>query len=299
MRPSTKVTNAPAVCASRTKNSYFKTSYLPCRAEDPIMKPRTGLEWVTLAIIFTSIWTMYTISSAKIVGPSSLHIRSQPGDAAMVSINTWESLTPKPFFIATAAYHEGELKHIRDAEYKYGLSYIASRSFPSAVVVSETQSAWDTIEALPWEIKLYYTSTYTSKSAKESDSISALVMKIKNSKTSSIDENTMIIKVSGRYQVVRDDLLMTVRNHPEVDMIAKRCDVEWWCGPNEAYTFLFGLKWKYFEEFYTNVSMDILETANVEELIVDYADRKMLNIKWLPRLWVIGNINDRGNVALY
>lgn len=72
--------------------------------------------------------------------------------------------------------------------------------------------------------------------------------------------------------MVRDEVLKTVHDYPDADMVAKTD------GHNQTYTFFFGLKWKYFQDFNRTVSLDTLETTNVERLIFDYAIENDLNI---------------------
>jgi hypothetical protein len=261
--------------------------------------------WATSILLFvfamsSKAWIKGNVDLDNGVGQrrSEAFFSAAARNSIILHRNTWTSQSPEPFFVVTAAYQADFSS--RDPEYAYGLDYVGTRGFSAAIFVSEATTAWGVTETVPWDYKLYYTSPHTSKSAKESDALRALVTQIENSSKASLDENAMVIKLSGRYQVLRDELLMTVRNRPDVDMVAKRCSLNLeWCTGDEVYTFFFGLKWRYFRDFYSTVSMDALESTNVEKLLFEYAREKRLNIVLLPRLWVLGNIDNARNYHLY
>lgn len=183
-------------------------------------------------------------------------------------------------------------KYTRDLEYMHGFAWVRSTGLPSSVVVSENAAAWPVLNSVTWKLKLHYTSTRRGKSAKEVDCIRQLVQAL--ARGSTIANDTMIFKLSGRYHVVRNDVLDLYQHHPEIDMIAKEDRPH-----NQVYTFFFGLKWNYFQDFYMTSSLDELESVNVEKKMFDYAKKKKLVIRLVDRLWVIGNIGNTGLVNVY
>jgi hypothetical protein len=182
------------------------------------------------------------------------------------------------------------LDEVRQLEYIYGLSWIAARRLPAAVVMSETTQPWPEVERLPWKLKLRFTSQHKSKSAKEADSLRELVASLQ--KTNLLSNDTMVYKLSGRYQVVRDEAL-TAAEDPNVDMVCRHGSL------GQTFTFFFGMRWKYFQDFFLAVDLQSLETENVERAISDFAQQAGLRVKVMPRLWVVANIANGGEYAVY
>lgn len=199
---------------------------------------------------------------------------------------------PSPFLVVTAARLPAALglDQIRQEEYAHGLAWVAAKGLPAAIVVSETTEPWDVVDRLSWTLKLAHTSSRKSKSAKEADCLRALVVSITQK---GMSDDVMIFKLSGRYQVVRDDVLLAVRDHPDIDMVCRRDAL------GQIFTFFFGLKWKYFREFYLTADLDLLETRNVEQLLSDYVKVKQLKVWVVPTLWVVANIANGGEYTLY
>eukprot|EP01124_Arcella_intermedia_P028905 TRINITY_DN5990_c0_g1_i2.p4 TRINITY_DN5990_c0_g1~~TRINITY_DN5990_c0_g1_i2.p4 ORF type:complete len:131 (+),score=5.31 TRINITY_DN5990_c0_g1_i2:396-788(+) len=118
-------------------------------------------------------------------------------------------------------------------------------------------------------------------------------------------EALVVFKVSGRYQVVRDDVLEAVQAHPDHD-VWYRAFGSWTHGPTRttpgdsvAMTFFFAMRWRYFRDFYMEVWVPNLGGQGIEEQLPIYCKYKRLRIYHLPYLHVVANINSLGVLEYY
>jgi hypothetical protein len=178
------------------------------------------------------------------------------------------------------------LRRERYIEYSMALHKIFSYSYPIYGVLSEFDSN-DTVDMVPFNkfnfkhveyINLGKTDA-SNKSYSEIQSINELLNVI------DLDDNTFIIKVSGRYLILDDTFINTVISSIDLDVPA----IVKVTNNNHIHTFLFALRYKYFKDFYVNVK-DI--NTSVEYLVYDYLVKnnlleKSININ---RLGILANI---------
>lgn len=196
-------------------------------------------------------------------------------------------------FIATLAQHvENDINyHTREKQYMYALSRIFSYNFPVYGVVSEISGNIDFIPThfYPFSGLLQIPSTkevfgQTTKSQKEFYSIQALLNNI------SLDDNSWIIKVSGRYMIYNDNFINIVKNcNNTIKAVIKKCDND-----TQMYTFLFALRFKYFKDFFTKYTLT--NQFNLEKIILVYIEsifkeKEILNIDQLGVICDIANCN--------
>jgi hypothetical protein len=106
----------------------------------------------------------------------------------------------------------------------------------------------------------------------------------------SFHDEDWILKVSGRYLFVTDDMLQLVKAAPSTcNVIYKRCD------ERQAYTFCFAMRWKWFKSFYSQ-PVERLGSKNVEQFIVEFVQQQGLQETTIhaATLGVYTNINNDG-----
>ena len=134
----------------------------------------------------------------------------------------------------------------------------------------------------------------STKSQKESYSINLLIKDIE------MDDNTFVIKVSGRYVIIKDTFYNTVeslKNNMNVNGVI--CITEG-VFPLQQYTFLYALRWKWFKKFYSE-SISKLEGQCVERFIVEFFEKENIigSIVNVSRLDILTNINSENKFKLY
>jgi hypothetical protein len=111
----------------------------------------------------------------------------------------------------------------------------------------------------------------------------------------SFQDGDWIIKVSGRYLFVSDEVYHAVQSAPSTcNVIYRRCD------DKQAYTFCFAMRWKIFKAFYSQ-PLHHLGSKNVEQFIVDFVEGNGLrdSTVHLSTLGVYTNINNDGTYSTF
>lgn len=220
--------------------------------------------------------------------------------------------------IVTSAYSSAwSNTEERDKEYVLGLSYVFSH-FPRVVGLVSSHEAWPLADLYTWD-QLYYfemSPRWTTKSAQESEGLRWLVSMLESNM--SISDDAVIYKVSGRYQIVRNDFIEAVSMHPNFDVWAKPFG-SWEDnggvhkinpGRNKIFTFFFAMRWKYVRDLYKTVDLYKLSNFDtvpsrgwrgydIESYIMDYVNEKGLRLWEAPYLHVVGNIGNKGFLTYF
>ena len=135
---------------------------------------------------------------------------------------------------------------------------------------------------------------YNTKSQKESYSINLLIKDI------DINDDTFVIKVSGRYVIIKDTFYNTVESlKTNMNVNGIICITEG-VYPLQQYTFLYALRWKWFKKFYSE-SISNLEGHCVERFIVEFFEKENIigSIVNVSKLDILTNINSENKFELY
>lgn len=110
-----------------------------------------------------------------------------------------------------------------------------------------------------------------------------------------IDDETMIIRMTGRYYFMSDTFVNCVVNNCAYDGFIKQID-----NNTQYFTGCFALKAKYLKEFLYGLDLERLEShmINVEKAFKDYIDSKNLNIYYIDYLDLRVNSFGVGNCQL-
>lgn len=181
--------------------------------------------------------------------------------------------------------NNNEIYNEREKQYMYSMARIFSYKLPVYGVVSETHNDcnWLPKNFFPFEklLQIYSTDTELNKSQKEFYSIKELLQYI------NVDDNTWIIKVSGRYLIYNDNFINNIKESSEnIKAVIKKCDND-----TQMYTFLFALRFKYFKQFFYN---NLPNNINLERAILIYIETilKEEEIKMVDDLGILCNIAD-------
>ena len=135
-----------------------------------------------------------------------------------------------------------------------------------------------------------------TKSQREFLSIKELIGDIQ------LEEDTFIIKLSGRYTIMKDtlyNLVDTYKNDINVNAII--------CTPPEQpklfiqqYTFFFALRWKFFKEFF-ELPLSYLGSKNIERAMIEFYEERNLigSIVRIDKLDVLANINNENKFQIF
>jgi hypothetical protein len=191
-------------------------------------------------------------------------------------------------FLTTLAQHlEDDSKYNeREKQYMYSMARIFSYNLPVYGVISETynDSNFKPKNFFKFEklLDIHITDKNFTKSQKEFYSIRALLEHIE------LDDNTWIIKISGRYLIYNNTFMETIKNADKsVKAVLKTCD-----GDTQMYTFLFALRFKYFKEFFMNYNLP--NNINLEKVSLFYIQNTFHDneIRYINNLGVFCNIAD-------
>ena len=194
-------------------------------------------------------------------------------------------------FIATLAQHldNDEKYKEREKQYMYSLSRIFSYKLPVYGVLSETYNdkEFRPMKYFPFKQVVEISSThdtfgFLTKSQKEFYSLKTALNDI------NISDDTWVIKVSGRYMIIDDSFVNTVRTASDsIKAIIRTCDDE-----TQMYTFLYALRFKYFKEFF--IKNDLSNNINLERVtflnIINSFSRE--EILMVDRLGIFCNVAD-------
>jgi len=190
-------------------------------------------------------------------------------------------------FITSLAQHldDDEKYELREKQTMYSLSRIFSYKLPVYGVISETYNDinWLPKQFFPFEklLEIVSTEKNMNKSQKEFYSLKTLLFHL------NLDDDTWVIKVSGRYMIYNDTFVDIVKKSPDnIKAIVRTCDND-----TQMYTFLFALRFKYFKDFFTNILPD---NINLEKILFLYLQHNLSDeeIKFVDNLGIICNIAD-------
>jgi len=114
-----------------------------------------------------------------------------------------------------------------------------------------------------------------------------------------LEDDTFVIKVSGRYTIMKDTLYNLVdayKNEPAVNAIICIPPEQ----PMQQYTFFFALRWKFFKEFF-EMPLSYLGTKNIERAMIEYYEEKKLfgSILRVEKLDILANINNENKFQIF
>jgi hypothetical protein len=201
-------------------------------------------------------------------------------------------------FIATLAQHidNNTIYNEREKQYMYSLSRIFSYKLPVYGIVSETynNSEFKPKTYFPYTQIIEIPSTKSifgelTKSQKEFFSLKILLNNF------NLDDNTWVIKISGRYLLINDNFINEVKSaSSHINAIIKTCDSD-----TQMYTFLFALRFKYFKQFFVNFNLP--SNVNIEKAMLIYIQSifKQNEINLIDNLGVFCNIADTNNYEYF
>jgi hypothetical protein len=133
-----------------------------------------------------------------------------------------------------------------------------------------------------------------TKSQKEFLSVQYLI------KDMNIDDDTFIIKVTGRYVILKDILIDSVeKNKTNKNINAIICLAKG-VYPIQQCTFLFAMRWKWFKKFY-ELSINDLGNKCLERFIIEFIQNEKLEVSIinLDELGILTHINNENKFELY
>lgn len=198
--------------------------------------------------------------------------------------------------------NDSNVRRERYIEYMLSLHKLFSYNIPVYGVLSEcNHSVKENVppfEQFPFriltKIEAGHLNNYT-KSQKEFASISKLLHHMKDQE---IEDETFIIKCSGRYLIINDLFVATVQknvNNSDVNAIIKLCD-----DGVQQYTFLYALRYKYFKKFFEK-DVHTLGYKNIEQIALEFLIENdlMKTTIVVNTLGILTNINNEGLFRIY
>jgi hypothetical protein len=190
--------------------------------------------------------------------------------------------------VTTLAQHvDDDTKYYeREKQYMYTMARIFSYKLPVYGVVSETHNNPDfkPKQFFPFEklVEIESFDKNMTKSQKEFNSIKLLLSNLE------LDDNSWVIKVSGRYMIYNDLFIESVKNASDnIKAVIRTCDND-----TQMYTFLFALRFKYFKEYFVNYNLP--DNINLERITLLYIKNILSSeeIQCVNDLGIICNISD-------
>lgn len=194
----------------------------------------------------------------------------------------------------------------RSVEYRIGLSRVATFSKQMYGIVSEidnslpfvppfSQFSFEKIQQIP---KSYFPSDFT-KSQREFTSIQALLPELEANKE--IDDKTFIVKVTGRYILIKDTFINSVQ--AEANNPASSIDILLRLAPMsengiQMFTFLYAMRYKWFKQLFSKSPYE-LGKQNIEKFMIQFIAENALCAMPLNSLDILTNINNEGKYTVY
>jgi hypothetical protein len=208
-------------------------------------------------------------------------------------------------FLVTGADHIHDcnpvLKRGRYIEYMIALHKIFYYSYPVIGVLSEVDKEHTDdrppFETFPFQklitIQHGELDGY-NKSIREGVSIHRLLQEVQH-----IANNTFIIKVSGRYVIMDDSFITTVKQHTYNYNVA--AIVRSIVNNTGQFTFLYALRYQYVKEFYERYQYDVHDEISVEYRIFEFLKEKSLleHTIMVDKLGILTNINNNGTFQIF
>lgn len=188
----------------------------------------------------------------------------------------------------------------RYIEYMFALQKVFSYQKPVYGVLSEFDPIASPVNIPPfdffpfeklWKLAPQALDHCKTKSQREFLSIQSLVNSLQGDTT--LADDTFIIKVSGRYLLLKDTMLNLVESQKANKDIQAIVCLTKGVYPVQQYTFCFAMRWKWFQRFYTR-PVEELGTKCVERFIIEFIEQENLQGATLPidELGVLCNINN-------
>jgi hypothetical protein len=183
------------------------------------------------------------------------------------------------FFVTIAENIQNKSLHaVREHEYMYCLSRIFSYNIPVYGVISESTNYFPAT-FFPFKKTVYIESTGdSSKSQKEYISLKSLLS------TTTFDDDTWIIKITGRYMLADDSFMNQVKCSNKRAVLRKG-------DSSQMYTFLYAIRYGEYKKIFEK---ELLENVNIEyhilnELLKHISDD---DIDFVDNLGIFSNINN-------
>jgi hypothetical protein len=199
--------------------------------------------------------------------------------ASMIILATMAEVSPSsPYF------------EVRKIEYNFALHRLESYKLPMYLIVSETNHVKQlTMESMRNKYTQIFTISDTAKlgahnkSQQETFSIQSWFHSVSN-----IPENCWVVKVSGRYLLIDDTFMETVKNVP--DQVV--CVAQETPDKTQIRTFCFAMRFGLYRKFSTEYAPRHLGNRCVENCIHDFlvSEKQISNCVFLERLGILTNI---------
>jgi hypothetical protein len=202
------------------------------------------------------------------------------------------------FIITAAVKIKGITRDLfieRNTEYRLCLHKLFHYNKPVHAIISECskdESKETSFSNFAFSSELYIPSTKdlnaNGKSQQEFLSIQEYV------KNNNFEDDDWIIKLSGRYLLLSDIFVDTVKSAPEdCDAVVKISD-----NNPQIYTFCFALRWKHFKDLYLH-DVNYLGDQCVEDFVYSYIRDNKLKTVFVPKIDILTNINSEGIYKIY
>ena len=201
-------------------------------------------------------------------------------------------------FLVTGADHINQcnpiLKRERYIEYTLSLHKVFHYSYPVIGVLSEIDKE-NNKDCPPFDLFPFQTLTKITrgeldgynKSIREGISIIRLLQE-----APTIDDDTFIIKISGRYLIMDDSFITIVKNNVlNHNIVAVIRTAE---NQTAQYTFLYALRYRYMKEFYEKYKHEVHDDISVEYRIFEFLKQNQLlqSTIMVNQLGILANINN-------
>ena len=203
-------------------------------------------------------------------------------------------------FIITGADIEPYIE--RYVEYMFSLHKIFSYNIPVYGVLSECSTIYNSKSApfdkFPFNHLLQISSGDIQAHTKSLKEYMAIQLLLQSINSSSISDDTFVIKVSGRYLLIDDtfvNLVKATQSDLSIASIYRKFQT------NQQYSFLYAMRYKYFKLFYSNVPYLLAEGHNIEEVLQLFLNHHNLIEKSIEidHLGILTNIDNHGGFVIY
>lgn len=277
------------------------------------ISPMAKLLAIFVVLFFCSVALIVLLPSLRLPSRSTPF----PGRTVCQGLEVPDIAAPQNVVaLVTSAYtNDAALSFRREKEYSTCLKYFFEH-FGRVYGLAAADTRWTFVESYPWSQLEYFQSRMKGKSAKESEGLQFMVNRMHYK--AALQDDDIVVKASGRYQIVRSDFLEAVLANPDHDVWGKtfgswRLDATTGQhviepGDSKLFTFCWAMRWRYFRDLYQNVDIEKLESYDggkgwlgydIESYVMDYVREKGLRLYKADYLHVIANIDNRGFLAYF
>lgn len=230
-----------------------------------------------------------------ICAPKYLHLRQR---------NQYQMPTDIAFFVTGAHSIPGAndtLLRERYIEYMIALQKVFHYKVPVYGVLSELNPSLNHIppfREFPFQ-HLTFLPQQELAHCKTKSQREFLSIQLLNEQVNDLEDNTFIIKLSGRYIPIDDsffNLIKGVASNKQIQGIFRLAETD----QPLQYTFFYALRWKWFKKFYQQ-SLDSLGTKCVEEFILEFYNEEDISntLVAIPHLGVLAQINNENRFEIF